>query len=124
MMELSIFATKLLIVRNMGKNNVNFTPDFVEKLEEGQVFVFGSNLNGVHSGGASLMALRNFGAEWGQAEGLQGQSYASPLTSAGIAFLNSSKGDQNWIELQERKELYGNSKKNRWPTKYGNIIRQ
>ena len=95
----------------MGKNNVNFTPDFVEKLEEGQVFVFGSNLNGVHSGGASLMALRNFGAEWGQAEGLQGQSYASPLTSAGIAFLNSSKGDQNWIELQERKELYGNSKK-------------
>lgn len=27
------------------------------------------------------------------------------------AFINSSKGDQNWIELQERKELYGNSKK-------------
>lgn len=27
------------------------------------------------------------------------------------AFINSSKGDQNWIELQERKELFGNSKK-------------
>lgn len=28
-----------------------------------------------------------------------------------IAFKNSSKGDQMWIEHQERKELYGESKK-------------
>lgn len=72
----------------MGNNNVKFTPDFVENLEEGQVFVFGSNLNGVHSGGASLMALRNFGAEWGQAEGLQGQSYAIPTDVRGEAVGN------------------------------------
>lgn len=74
----------------MGNNNVKFTPDFVENLEEGQVFVFGSNLNGVHSGGASLMALRNFGAEWGQAEGLQGQSYAIPTDVRGEAVGNVS----------------------------------
>lgn len=51
----------------MEKNsNLEFTPDFVDSLEQNEVFVFGSNLNGMHAGGASLMALRNFGAEWGQ----------------------------------------------------------
>ena len=58
------------------KCNYEFSPDFIESLGQNEVFVFGSNLNGVHSGGASLMAFRNFGAEWGQAEGPQGQSYA------------------------------------------------
>lgn len=33
------------------KGRVAFTPEYVESLEEGQVFVFGSNLIGRHSGG-------------------------------------------------------------------------
>jgi uncharacterized protein (DUF1810 family) len=41
--------------------------------------VFGSNTLGYHTGGASGTARKKFGAVWGQAEGLQGQSYAIPV---------------------------------------------
>lgn len=47
----------------------------IEKLEPDEVFVFGSNGSGAHGGGAALFAYQRFGAVWGQAEGLQGQSY-------------------------------------------------
>lgn len=42
------------------------------------VFVFGSNLEGRHGAGAALFAKNNFGAIYGQSEGLQGNSYAIP----------------------------------------------
>jgi hypothetical protein len=42
------------------------------------IFVFGSNLAGRHGKGAALHARRHCGAVYGQAEGLQGQSYAIP----------------------------------------------
>ena len=44
-----------------------------------QIFVFGSNALGYHTGGASGTARKKFGAVWGQPEGLQGQSYAIPV---------------------------------------------
>ena len=47
----------------------------IERLEPGEVFVFGSNAAGAHGGGAARFAYDRFGAVWGQAEGLQGQSY-------------------------------------------------
>ena len=42
------------------------------------IFVFGSNLKGIHGAGAALDALRYHGAIRGIGEGLQGQSYAIP----------------------------------------------
>ena len=57
----------------MAKYNEN---GFIAELDEGEVFVFGSNGFGAHNGGAAAMALAKFGAIYGQAEGLQGQSYA------------------------------------------------
>lgn len=56
------------------------TPDHITYLKPGQIFVFGSNPEGAHTGGASLTALKQFGAIMGQGEGLQGQSYAIPTT--------------------------------------------
>lgn len=56
-----------------------FTPDYIETLLTNQIFVFGSNALGYHTGGASGSARKKFGAVWGQAEGLQGQSYAIPV---------------------------------------------
>ena len=47
----------------------------IESLKPNQIFVFGSNANGNHAGGAARQALESFGAIMGQAEGLQGQSY-------------------------------------------------
>ena len=56
-----------------------FTPDYIDRLLPNQVFVFGSNTLGYHTGGASGTARKYFGAVWGQAEGLQGQCYAIPV---------------------------------------------
>ncbi len=46
------------------------------KLKPNQIFVFGSNTEGRHGRGGALCAKQNFGAKYGQAYGLQGQSYA------------------------------------------------
>lgn len=61
------------------KEYMGFTPDYIDRLLPKQVFVFGSNVLGYHTGGASGTARKKFGAVWGQAEGLQGQSYAIPV---------------------------------------------
>lgn len=43
-----------------------------------EIFVFGSNLLGVHKKGAALCAYQEHGAILGQGMGLQGNSYAIP----------------------------------------------
>lgn len=48
----------------------------IKRLDKNQVFVFGSNRQGRHGKGAALTAKNKFGAIYGQAKGLQGQSYA------------------------------------------------
>ena len=40
-----------------------------------EVFVFGSNLAGVHGAGAAKVAVIYFGAQWGLGKGLMGNSY-------------------------------------------------
>ncbi len=52
------------------------TPEKIDSLSDGEVFVFGSNKDGHHMGGAAKAAAKYFGAIWGQGDGLQGQSYA------------------------------------------------
>lgn len=54
------------------------TPDNITELRDNEIFVFGSNMNGYHAGGAARLALEKFGAEMGNAEGIQGKSYAIP----------------------------------------------
>ena len=61
-----------------------FTPDRITELGENEIFVFGSNLSGMHGGGAALLAYRKFGAIWGQGVGLQGQSYGIPTMQGGV----------------------------------------
>lgn len=46
-----------------------------------RIFVFGSNLQGIHGGGAARYAHTSLGALWGQGEGLMGRSYALPTCS-------------------------------------------
>lgn len=48
------------------------------------MFVFGSNLSGIHGGGAARIAYEKFGAIWGEGVGLQSKSYAIPTKSEGI----------------------------------------
>lgn len=49
---------------------------------DNRIFVFGSNLAGRHGAGAALFARKQRGAIYGQAHGLQGQSYAIPTLDA------------------------------------------
>lgn len=48
------------------------------KPTKGEVFVFGSNVDGLHYGGAAAAAFKDYGAEWGVAAGRTGNSYAIP----------------------------------------------
>lgn len=63
---------------NTGTLPNRITPSRIEVLGKNEVFVFGSNIKGLHMGGAARVAYNKFGAEWGNGEGLQGQSYALP----------------------------------------------
>lgn len=64
--------------------NARITPDYISDLEENEIFVFGSNLEGSHGGGAAKTAHEKFGALWGQGVGLQGQSYGIPTMHGGL----------------------------------------
>lgn len=61
-----------------------YTPERISELRPDEVFVFGSNLAGMHGGGAAWVAYRKFGAVMGQGVGLQGQSYAIPTMQGGV----------------------------------------
>ena len=66
-----------------------YTPKKITKLPENSCFVFGSNKDGNHAGGAAATAVAKFGAVMGQGEGLQGRSYAIP-TMEGLDALKSA----------------------------------
>lgn len=61
-----------------------YTPENITHLEPDDIFVFGSNLEGMHMGGAARVAYDKFGAVWGQGVGIQGQSYAIPTMQGGV----------------------------------------
>ena len=60
------------------------TQEFITSLQPNEIFVFGSNLAGMHGGGAARIALIKFGAVMGNGVGIQGQSYAIPTMQGGI----------------------------------------
>lgn len=64
--------------------NHRITPDYITSLRPNEIFVFGSNLQGIHAGGAARAARLHFGAVMGQGIGLQGQSYAIPTMQGGV----------------------------------------
>lgn len=68
--------------------SIKIAPDYIQSLLPHQVFVFGSNTQGRHGAGAAKIAKTKFGAIYGQAEGLQGQSY-------GVVTKDLAKGTQS-----------------------------
>ena len=76
------------------------TPEHIVRLEEGQIFVFGSDMFGQHDGGAAQLALERFGAVFGQASGLQGQSYAIPTN--GVHLEDMAKYIDEFIRFADR----------------------
>lgn len=104
----------------------------ITSLKNKQIFVFGSNKGGYHSGGAAKFAYDNFGAIWGVGEGLQGKSYAIPtmgkeeeLKDAVKRFINFAKNAPEYeflltrigcgiacLEEEDVKKLFINTPKN------------
>ena len=86
------------------------TPEFITKLQPNEIFVFGSNLKGLHGGGAAYIAYRKFGAIMGQGVGLQGQGYAIPTMQGGVEtikpyvdeFIQFAKSNKNMTFLVTR----------------------
>lgn len=64
--------------------NRPYASDKISQLRENEIFVFGSNLQGQHGGGAARAARLHFGAIMGVGIGLQGQSYAIPTMQGGV----------------------------------------
>ena len=62
----------------------DYTPERITDLKADEVFVFGSNLAGMHGGGAAWVAFQKFGAVMGCGVGLRGQSYAIPTMQGGV----------------------------------------
>ena len=71
---------------NETSTKVEYYEGFI-KPEPNTVFVFGSNPEGKHGKGAAKIAKEQFGAIYGQGEGLQGSAYALPTKD-----LNKAKG--------------------------------
>ena len=62
----------------------DYTPERITELKADEIFVFGSNLAGMHGAGAAYVAFQKFGAVMGCGVGLRGQSYAIPTMQGGV----------------------------------------
>ena len=69
------------------------TPQYITSLREGEIFVFGSNKEGLHGGGAARIAYEEFGAEWGVGVGMTGQCYAIPTMDGSIDIIRKHVDD-------------------------------
>ena len=72
------------------------TPDFITHLEPNEVFVFGSNLAGMHGGGAARIAYEKFSAEWGVGFSMSLASVAASPVSKTNRLLPSSPPPVIW----------------------------
>ncbi len=73
--------------------NRPYTDGRITHLRPNQVFVFGSNIHGMHAGGAARIANQQFGAEWGVGVGMTGQCYAIPTMEGGIDYIKKYVDD-------------------------------
>lgn len=64
---------------------MKYHPDRVQP-HTGQIFVFGSNLAGIHGKGAAQQALE-YGARWGCGDGIAGNTYAIATKDARMRVL-------------------------------------
>lgn len=76
---------------NTGTLPTRITPSEINVLAPDEIFVFGSNFQGRHMGGAARTARERFGAVMGIGEGLQGRSYAIP-TMEGLENIGPAVG--------------------------------
>lgn len=77
-------SSRSITVTDSGMDRYRITPTKIHTLRPDEIFVFGSNLHGIHAGGAARAARVCFGAIMGNGVGIQGQSYAIPTMQGGV----------------------------------------
>lgn len=73
---------------------------------ENTIFVFGSNPEGRHGAGAAKIAVQQFGAIYGQGEGLQGNSYAIPTKDLRVKDNNSYRSISEKDIIESIRKMY------------------
>lgn len=66
-------------LKELPSGNIEYYKGYIRpssKEDDNTVFVFGSNTKGIHGAGSAKVAVDKFGAEKGNPEGMQGNSYA------------------------------------------------
>lgn len=76
------FATQIRPTMKKDYSN-RITPEYITSLKSNEIFVFGSNLAGMHGGGAARTARLYFGAVMGNGDGPQGRAMLSRPCRAG-----------------------------------------
>lgn len=71
------------------------TPDYITELKPNEIFVFGSNLAGIHGAGAARIARLLFGAKYKVGVGFTGQCYAIPTKDHMIVTLPLEEIDKH-----------------------------
>lgn len=67
-----------------GCNPFWYTPENIRSLKWNEIFVFGSNKEGRHAGGAARVAAEKFHAQYGVGVGRTGQCYAIPTMDGSL----------------------------------------
>ena len=76
------------------------------------IFVFGSNPEGKHGAGAAKIAREQFGAIYGQGEGLQGNAYALPTKDLRVTENNGLRSISEAQIIESIKKLYKTARQN------------
>ena len=93
-------------ISNISSYKGNITPD------ANTIFVFGSNPEGRHGAGAAKIAREQFGAIYGQGEGLQGNAYALPTKDLRVKENNSLRSISPEQIIESIKKLYETARQN------------
>ena len=92
-------------------DTLNFYEGNIEPSDD-TIFVFGSNPEGRHGAGAAKIAREQFGAVYGQGEGLQGNAYALPTKDLRVKKNNSLRSISPEQIIKSIKKLYETAKQN------------
>lgn len=92
-------------------DTLNFYEGNIEPSDD-TIFVFGSNPEGRHGAGAAKIAREQFGAIYGQGEGLQGNAYALPTKDLRVKKNNSLRSISPEQIIKSIKKLYETAKQN------------
>ena len=76
------------------------------------IFVFGSNPEGRHGAGAAKIARKQFGAIYGQGEGLQGSAYALPTKDLRVTENRGLRSISESQIIESIKKLYETARQN------------